>query len=43
MKALPIFFRTIESVKPSYDELKELVENLKKEEPLAKVPNAPCY
>ncbi len=31
MKALPIFFRTVGSVKPSYNELKELVEYLKKE------------
>ena len=30
MKALPIFFRTVGSVKPSTEELKELINTLKK-------------
>ena len=29
MKVLPLFFRTVGSVKPSSDELKELIQNLK--------------
>ncbi len=31
MKALPIFFRTVGSVKPSYDELNELIQSIKKD------------
>ena len=30
LKLLPIFFRTIGSIKPTSDELDELIENLKK-------------
>lgn len=30
LKALPVFFRTVNRVKPNADELKELIESLKK-------------
>ena len=30
MKTMPIFFRTVGSIKPSYNDLKELIYNLKK-------------